>query len=333
MCEAREQEIKNVEKYPHSLITILAGGTGSVKLVRGLYNEFKKNIGVISNVADNFWHYGLYICPDVDTIIYGLSNHLDKKRGWGIKNDTFNFLNHMKLLGEEAWFNLGDKDLATHVLRTQLLKEGKNLSEITRLLSHKYGLGIPIVPASDVHYETNMVTKDDQVFHLQEYWIKHKGALPLKDIVYKNVKLAKISLECKRMLENSKLIVLAPGNPISSIGPIIAISGMKNILHKHRNKVVMVSPLISNKAFSGPSEIYMRAKNIQPDIRGLINFYSKISANMIFDRVDKKEVEEKIGTTSYPQINFSYTDILMNNSRKELALASYIISEFCQDRR
>jgi LPPG:FO 2-phospho-L-lactate transferase len=313
------------------LITILAGGTGSVKLVRGLYNEFK-DIGVISNVADNFWHYGLYICPDVDTIIYGLSNHLDKERGWGIKNDTFNFLNYMKLLGEETWFNIGDKDLATHVLRTLLLKEGKGLSEITRILSNKYGLHIPIIPASDVHYETNMVTNDGHVFHLQEYWIKHKGALSLKDIVYKNVKRAKISLDCHRMLDNSKLIVLAPGNPISSIGPIIAVPGMKNILYKHRNKVVMVSPIVSNKALSGPSEIYMSAKNIRPDIRGLVDFYSKISTNMIFDQVDKVEVEEKI-RIAYPQTNFSYTDILMDNSRKELALARYIVSEFYMSER
>lgn len=313
------------ESNPQLLITILAGGTGSVKLVRGLYNEFK-DIGVISNVADNFWHYGLYICPDVDTIIYGLSNHLDRERGWGIKNDTFNFLKRMKLLGEETWFNLGDKDLATHVLRTLLLKEGKSLSEITRILSKKYDLHIPILPASDIHYETNMVTNDGHVFHLQEYWIKHKGSLSLKDIVYKNIKRAKISLDCQGMLENSKLIVFAPGNPISSIGPIIGVPTMKDILHKHRNKVVMVSPIISNKALSGPSEIYMRAKNIQPNIKGLVDFYSKISTNMVFDNLDKVQIEEKIRHV-HPQTNFYYTDINMNNSRKEIALARYIISE------
>jgi LPPG:FO 2-phospho-L-lactate transferase len=308
------------------LITILAGGTGSVKLVRGLYDEFK-DIGVISNVADNFWHYGLYVCPDVDTIIYGLSNHLDRERGWGIKNDTFNFLNHMKLLGEETWFNLGDKDLTTHVIRTLLLKEGKSLSKITRILSKKYGLHIPNVPASDIHNETNMVTNNGHVFHLQEYWIKHKGTLSLKDIVYKNIKQAKISLDCHRMLEKSKLIVFAPGNPVSSIGPIIAVPRMRDILHKHRNKVVMVSPIISNKALSGPSEIYMRAKKIPPNIKGLVDFYSKISTNMVFDKVDKVHIEEKI-RDAHPQTNFYYTDINMSNPRKELALARYIISEF-----
>jgi len=309
------------------LITILAGGTGSVKLVRGLHNVFK-DIGVISNVADNFWHYGLYICPDIDTIMYGLSNNLDRDRGWGIKNETFNFLNHMKLLDIETWFNLGDKDLSTHIIRTRLLREGKSISEITNTLSKKYGLRIPIIPVSDNHYETNMVTIDDKVVHLQEYWIKYKGALSLKDVVYKNIKQAKINSGCRRLLEKSKLIVIAPGNPISSIGPIIAVPGMKNILRKYRDKIVMVSPIISNKAISGPSEIYMRAKNIQPTIQGLVNFYSEIAAKMIFDKVDKVEVEEKI-TNAYPQVNFSYANIVMNNSRKESALAGHIVSEFC----
>ena len=308
------------------MITILAGGTGSVKLVRGLYNVFK-DIGIISNVADNFWHHGLYICPDIDTIMYGLSNKLDKDRGWGIKSETFNFLNYMKLLGFDTWFNLGDKDLTTHIIRTRLLKEGKTLSEITKRLSKKYGLHIPILPVSDNHYETNMVTSDKNVVHLQEYWIKYKGSLPLKDIVYKNIKQAKIGLECRRVLEKSRLIVIAPGNPISSIGPIVAIPRMKNILHKYRNKIVMVSPIISNRAISGPSEIYMRAKNIPPTIQGLVNFYSKISSNMIFDKVDKVEVEEKI-KSAYPQVNFSFANILMNDYRRESSLARHIVSKF-----
>lgn len=309
------------------MITILAGGTGSVKLVRGLYNQFK-DIGVISNVADNFWHYGLYICPDIDTIIYGLSNNLDKNKGWGIKKDTFNFLNHMKSLSSmDTWFNLGDKDLTTHIIRTSLLKNGKSLSEITRILSKQYGLSIPILPASDDHYETNMLTNDNRTMHLQEYWIKYRGLLDLKDIFYKNIKKAKPSLKCIQLLEQSKLIVIAPGNPISSIGPIIGIPGMKNIMHKFRDKIVMVSPLVSNKAISGPSENYLKAKNIQPDLKGVINFYSKIATNMIFDKVDRIEIDEKIKSV-FPQINFYFGDILMKNSTKELSLARYIISKF-----
>lgn len=308
------------------MITILAGGTGSVKLVRGMFNEFK-DIAVISNVADNFWHYGLYICPDIDTIIYGLSNRLDKKKGWGVREDSFNFLKYMQSLEEEAWFSLGDKDLTTHVLRTMLLKEGKTLSEITKFLTEKYGLSIVIIPASDSHYESNIVTKDNKHIHLQEYWIKYKGTVPVLDVIYKDIEKAKINTLSQKVLEDSKLILFAPGNPITSIGPIINISGMKKLLRKFKNKIIVVSPLISNKAVSGPCQIYMKAKNIEPSIKGLIGFYSEFTKTMIFDKVDKIEIERKI-KNDYTEVNFYFTDIVMDSPRKENNLAKYIESNF-----
>jgi LPPG:FO 2-phospho-L-lactate transferase len=308
------------------LITILSGGTGSVKLVRGMYGE-SENITIVANVADNFWHYGLYICPDIDTIIYGLSNNLDKKKGWGVKGDSFNFLKYMTTLGTETWFNLGDKDLTTHILRTQLLKEGRSLTEITRYFTEKYNLSLLVAPASDTHYESNIVTEGNKRIHLQEYWIKYKGSVPVYDIIYNNIKKARVTSQARERLEKSQLILFAPGNPITSIGPIINIPGMKNLLKKLKNKIVMISPLISNKAVSGPCENYMKAKNIPPNLSGLVDFYSDIASTMIFDNLDKSEIERKI-TNDYPDINFCYTDILMTNLRKEISLARYIISNF-----
>ena len=308
------------------MITILAGGTGSVKLVRGMYRE-SENITIISNVADNFWHYGLYVCPDIDTIIYGLSNNLDKKKGWGVKRDSFNFLKYMATLGTETWFNLGDKDLTTHVLRTHLLKKGRSLTEITKFFTEKYGLSLLVAPASDTHYESNIVTEGNKRIHLQEYWIKYRGSVPVYDIIYNNIEKARVTLQAQETLKESKLILFAPGNPITSIGPIISIPGMKNLLKKLKNKIVVISPLISNKAVSGPCEIYMKAKNISPNLRGLIDFYSEIASTMIFDQLDKSEIERKI-KNDYPEIKFCYTDILMTNLRKETSLARYIISNF-----
>ncbi len=308
------------------MITILSGGTGSVKLARGMYGE-SENITIVANVADNFWHYGLYICPDIDTIIYGLSNNLDKKKGWGVKGDSFNFLKYMTTLGTETWFNLGDKDLTTHILRTQLLKEGRSLTEITKYFTEKYNLSLLVAPASDTHYESNIVTEGNKRIHLQEYWIKYKGSVPVYDIIYNNIKKARVTSQARERLEKSQLILFAPGNPITSIGPIINIPGMKNLLKKLKNKIVMISPLISNKAVSGPCENYMKAKNISPNFSGLVDFYSDIASTMIFDKLDKPEIERKI-KNDYPDINFCYTDILMTNLRKETSLARYIISNF-----
>src|SRR5919199_1582287 len=140
-----------------SLITVLAGGTGSVKLIRGLASQ-TKDLTVISNVGDNIWLHGLYICPDIDTVIYGLADLLDKGRGWGVKNDSFEFLRQMEMLGERMWFRIGDRDLATHLLRTNMLKNKKKLSEITDWMSERYGLMQKVIPATDNPMETNIVT-------------------------------------------------------------------------------------------------------------------------------------------------------------------------------
>ncbi len=308
------------------MITILAGGTGSVKLVRGLYSEFK-NIAVISNVADNFWFYGLYICPDIDTIIYGLGNTLDKKKGWGIKGDSFNFLKYMKDIGEESWFGLGDKDLTTHIIRTKLLKEGKKLSEITDFFVKKYDIPIKIIPASDTHYETHIITKDKVEMHLQEFWIKYKGNIPISDIVYHNIEKAQITESIKKVLQDSKLIIFAPGNPITSIGSIISINSFNKALRSLKKKVVVISPFISNKAISGPTEVYMKAKQIEPSTQGLVNFYSEYANEMVFSNMDKKGFREQI-SKNHQNINFYFTNIMMDTPLREKSFAKYIVSNF-----
>ncbi len=308
------------------MITILAGGTGSIKLVRGIFTEYK-DITVISNVADNFWFYGLYICPDIDTIIYGLGNMLDRKKGWGIKGDSFNFLKYMKKIGEASWFGLGDKDLTTHILRTKMLKEGRKLSEITDIIAKKYNIPIRIIPASDNHYETHMITKSNKEIHLQEYWIKYKGSIPISDIIYHDIEKAQMTQSIDEILHKSKLIIFAPGNPITSIGSILGIKSFNKLLKSLKKKVLIISPFISNKSISGPSEIYMKTKKIEPNIHGLINFYSEFANNMIFSKTDKKEIKEKI-SINYPDIDFHFTDILMDTISKEKNFAKFIVSNF-----
>ena len=153
------------------MITILAGGTGSVKLVRGIASH-ETDVNVISNVGDNYWLYGLYICPDIDTIIYGLSDLLDYEKGWGIKKDTFGFLRQMEILGEENWFRIGDRDAATHLIRTNMLKNGKNLSDITQWMCERFAIETKVFPITDNILETR-ITSNGESLHLQEFWVKH----------------------------------------------------------------------------------------------------------------------------------------------------------------
>ena len=157
------------------MITILAGGSGSVKLVRGLASH-ESNINVITNVGDNYWLYGMYICPDLDTITYGLADLLDHDKGWGIKKDTFGFLRQMEIFGEEeTWFRIGDRDTATHLTRTNMLKNGKSLSDITKWMCEKLAIETKIIPVTDNPIETRIITNKGEM-HLQEFWVvKHRG--------------------------------------------------------------------------------------------------------------------------------------------------------------
>ncbi len=233
------------------MVTILAGGTGSVKLVRGLVSQDIK-VNVISNVGDNYWLYGLYVCPDIDTIIYGLADILDQERGWGIKKDTFNFLRQMEVLGEETWFRVGDRDAATHLIRTNMLKNGKNLSDITKWLCEKFAVSANIIPVTDNSVETRITTNKGEL-HLQEYWVKHRGKDKVEGIQYIGAEKARPNPEAVNAIHDADRIIIAPGNPLTSIGPMLQIKGIRKELSKIKRKVIAVSPLIGDKAITGPA--------------------------------------------------------------------------------
>jgi LPPG:FO 2-phospho-L-lactate transferase len=303
------------------LITVLAGGTGSVKLIRGLASQ-TRDLTVISNIGDNIWLHGLYICPDIDTLIYGLADLLDKVKGWGIKNDSFGFLRQMEMLGEQTWFRLGDRDLATHLLRTNLLKNGKSLSEITEWLRNKYAISTKIIPATDSAIETKIIT-DKGEMHIQEFWIKHKGEPKVIDIIYDGANRSRINPEAIHALKRSKIIIIAPANPITSIGPMLAIKGVKKDLITERKKIVAISPLIGERAISGPAVKYMQALKLQNSPLGVAEYYSDFISTFVISRSDS-DLSLKIQSLG---IKVYETDILMKDGLDENRLASYLIKQ------
>jgi LPPG:FO 2-phospho-L-lactate transferase len=302
------------------LITILSGGTGSVKIIRGLAS-CTSNLSIISNIGDNFWFNGLYVCPDIDTCIYGLAGILDKNRGWGIQNDTFYYLKVLKILGEDSWFQIGDKDLITHIIRTKMLSKGFSLSQIVRWIAfHQYNIQNNIIPASNVHIETRILTKNGDM-NIQEFWVKNKGKLRVLDIYYKNSEQAKCNKDALRLLRSSDIIILAPANPVSSIGPILSLAKIKDELIKQRDKVIAISPVIGKKAISGPAGKYLKAKGIESSCRGIAKFYSQLISKMVIDNTDANFSNEiiKMGITTYA------TNILMNSLKEEKRLAKFIL--------
>jgi LPPG:FO 2-phospho-L-lactate transferase len=301
-------------------ISVLAGGTGSIKLVRGLA-AVKKDIVVICNVGDNIWLHGLYVCPDIDTIIYGLSNMLDQKRGWGIKGDSFQCLAQMKEIGAPTWFALGDKDLAIHLLRTSMMKDGKSLHEITNFFRKCYSISAEVIPATDREVTTRIVTSTRGDMHLQEFWVKHKGRPTVTGIRYDNSSGATANSAAIEAIRLCKAIVIAPANPASSIGPIMALSNLRKELVQNRGKVIAISPLIGRKAISGPAIKYMRALGLENSPVGVAKYYRDFVSKFIISMEDHsmKLRIEALDMQVYE------TNIAMRARRDEVRLGRYLL--------
>ena len=303
------------------MITVLAGGTGSVKLVRGLASQ-RSDITVISNVGVNYWIYGMYVCPDIDTIIYGLAGILDESRGWGIKGDTNNFLRQMEVFGEETWFRVGDRDAATHLIRTNMLKNGKNLSDITNWMCQKFAIESKVIPITDNSIETR-ITSNNEDLHLQEFWVKHRGKRPIEGIQYIGADKSRPNPAAINAIQDSELVIIAPGNPLTSIGPMLGIKGVRKELSKNRKKVIAVSPIIGNKSFSGPAGQYMEAAGIQVSVFGLAQMYADVCSKLVIDTKDhaqSKQIEAM-------DIKVYDTKLKMQNKITEDALASFILKQ------
>ena len=304
------------------MITILAGGSGSVKMVRGFASQ-RTDINVVTNVGDNYWLYGMYICPDIDTITYGLADLLDHDKGWGIKKDTFGFLRQMEIFGEETWFRIGDRDTATHLTRTNMLKNGKSLSYITKWMAEKFSIEIKILPVTDNTMETRIIT-DKGDMHLQEFWVKHRGLDEVKGIEYQGAEKVRPNPDAMNAIHDSSLIVIAPGNPLTSIGPMLAIKGIRKELAKKKTKVVAISPIIGNSAISGPTGKYLEAAGIEVSALGVAKMYADVCSNIIIDTKDRMQTK-KIESLN---INVHETKIRMTNKQSEDALAASILKQF-----
>jgi LPPG:FO 2-phospho-L-lactate transferase len=282
-----------------------------------------KDLTVICNVGDNIWLLGLYICPDIDTITYGLAGLLDEKRGWGIRNDSFECLASLRKLGAPSWFRLGDRDLATHLARTLMIRNGRSLSMATERIRDHYSISAKIIPASDDEVSTIIKTEKGEM-HLQEFWVKFRGAPKVKGVRFKGSESAKANLSAIKAIRRSNLIVIAPANPVSSIGPIVSVKSLKNELRKKRNRVAAVTPMIGRKALSGPAAKYMKSLGLKISSVGLAEYYRDFVGNFVISKADAYMVPkiQNLGMYVYQ------TDVRMKNRQGEVRLARDLLEKF-----
>lgn len=304
------------------MITVISGGTGSAKLIRGLDAVVdSEDLTIITNVGDNIWLYGLYICPDIDTILYTLNGSLDEKRGWGLKDDTFDFLRRYGELGEDNWFKVGDNDLATHVFRTKLLGEGQTLSRITSKLARRLGIRQRIIPATDQSLQTIILTAKGEM-NLQEYWVRDQGEPIVKGVHYRGIEHVEPCEGVSSSILNSERIIVTSGNPISSIGPTISIPQIAEALKQTDATKVAVSPIVGNSPISGPAGRMMRARGLDVSPVGIARFYSSFLDTLIIDKTDESysDAIKDLGMKAH------LADIIMHTREDEIELAKLLLS-------
>jgi len=271
------------------MITALAGGVGAARFLQGLVKLIpQENLKVIVNTGDDIELYGLHISPDLDIVMYTLAGIVDEEKGWGVKGDTFHCLEMLQRYGYETWFGLGDRDLATHVHRTILLKSGLQLSEVTVRLSQALGLRVKIIPMSDERFETIVLTENGRM-HFQEYLVKRGAQDRVVNVEFEGVEEAHPALDVLHSILDSEAVIICPSNPIVSIGTILSVRGVRDALRKTKAKVVGVSPIVGGAPIKGPADKLMGGLGFEVSSYGVATLYKDFLDAFIIDRIDEAE--------------------------------------------
>jgi len=304
------------------MICVLTGGTGGAKFVDGLQQVIpSEQITLVVNTGDDLVWWGLYVSPDIDSITYVLSGLLSRERGWGVKGDTFLCLQAMGQLGEPTWFHTGDRDLAVHLLRSRLLAEGKTLSEATSMICDKLGVKARILPMSDSRVETRVDTPSGEL-SFEEYFVQRWFQDPVKSVRFAGASDAEAAPGVIEAIASADAVLLAPSNPITSIGPILAVPGVREALRSARGKVAAVSPIIGNAPVAGPAGILMAAQGLPCSIAGVAKAYGDFLDLLICDTRDARAADllRKSG------LRVECTQTVMRSAEDKAALARFVLS-------
>ncbi len=302
-------------------VTTLAGGTGAAKLLRGLATRVSaRDLTVIGNTGDDTEVWGLHVSPDLDTVTYALASALDTERGWGLRDETFHCLGAMAALGAQTWFQLGDRDLATHLARSRMLGEGRSLSETTATLARVRGVAARILPMSDDPVRTRIRTPDGWLA-FQEYFVRDKALPEVLEVEYAGAASARPAPGVVEAIHDAQVVVVCPSNPVTSIGPILAVPGVVEALAATRAPVVGVSPIVGGAPVSGPAGALMRARGLEVSPVGVATAYAPWLRRLLLDPRDRDAAARlaALGVEAVP------AEIVMRDRAGEAALAGRVL--------
>jgi LPPG:FO 2-phospho-L-lactate transferase len=302
-------------------VVLLVGGVGGAKLALGLANILPPDaLSIIVNTGDDFEHLGLYISPDLDTVLYSLSNLASPQTGWGIVDDTFLAMDMVKRYGGPTWFRLGDRDLATSLVRTSMLQQGTPLTEVTRHLATKLGIRHSVLPMSDQIVRTHLETSEG-FLAFQEYFVRERWQPIVRSIHFEGVERAYPSEAVKRALEQATLIVFGPSNPFLSIDPVLAIPNIREKIASSLAPCIAISPIVGGQAVKGPAAKLMVELGHDVSSLGIAKYYQDLLDGIILDTVDVefcKEIEKL-------NVRAAARDILMTTLVEKTELAASLL--------
>lgn len=302
-------------------VLALAGGVGGAKLVLGLCSLLhQKNLTIVVNTGDDEEFFGLHVSPDIDTVAYNLAGISNTEAGWGIEGESFRMLERLRGLGVDTWFQLGDLDLATHIRRTQLLRDGYTLSDATRIICKSMGIDNAIIPMTDGRVRT-MIHTNEGLLAFQKYFVEHKSDPIVTDITYTGAELYGGSDEFMRALAISDVMVFCPSNPFLSIAPILALKDVREKIANFKGNRVVVSPIIGGRALKGPTAKILKELGHEVSSFGVARMYQGICDTFVLDNIDvefKADIK-KLG------MDVCVTDTIMKSLDDKIGLARVIL--------
>jgi LPPG:FO 2-phospho-L-lactate transferase len=299
-------------------VVLLVGGVGGAKLAYGLrYILPPENLTIIVNTADDFWHYGLRICPDLDTVMYTLSGQVDKTNGWGVNSDTTAVLEMLREYGEQPWFRLGDRDLATHLLRSMWWREGARLTEITQRLSQRLGVECSLLPMTDSPVATIVDTIEYGELAFQDYFVRHRWQPTVRHLRLQGIDQAIISPEVETAVRAADIIIIGPSNPWLSIEPILSVPVMRTLLKSRAVPRVALTPIVDGKAIKGPAAKLMGELGYEVSVQSVIEYYADVINGFVVD-------ERDANLTIDSPLNIAF-DTIMDDDQKRIVLAEKVL--------
>lgn len=277
-------------------VAVLAGGVGAARLLQGVIEVIDPaSVTAIVNVGDDLELHGLSISPDLDTITYTLSGEHNEETGWGLSDETWRAIDSLAEFGDEVWFRLGDRDLGTHLHRTGRLRSGVPLSTVTAEVTRRFGLAIRLLPVTDDPLRTFLTLRDGREVAFQEYFVKLGHAVAVTAVRFEGASTAHAAPGVLEVLESAQRILIAPSNPIVSIGPILAVPGVGPILEHRRADVVAISPIVGGRAIKGPADRLLVELGGEASVGGVARLWTRYAATLVIDVVDeplRESVEE-----------------------------------------